>query len=107
MKRFGSIIQLKPETILAYKQLHLHTWQGVLDKIYACNIRNYSIHLHGNLLFAYYEYIGNDHNADMQKMAADPITQAWWSLTAPMQTPVPEALPGEQWHTLEEVFHTA
>lgn len=106
MKRYSSVVNLKPDVLLAYKQLHVHTWQGVLDTIHACNIRNYSIYLHGNTLYSYYEYIGEDHAADMAKMAEDPITQAWWSLTAPMQVPVAEAKPGEHWHALEEVFHT-
>ena len=106
MKRYSSIIHLKPESALAYKQLHLHTWQGVLDTIHACNIRNYSIYLHGGTLYSYFEYIGSDYAADMQKMAQDPITQAWWSLCQPMQVPVAEAKAGEGWHVIEEVFHT-
>jgi L-rhamnose mutarotase len=106
MKRVAQVIRLKPEQLLAYKQLHIHTWQGVLDRIRASNIRNYSIYLHGDLLFSYFEYIGSDYAADMQAISDDEITQAWWSLCKPMQQPVPEAQPGEWWHTLEEVFHT-
>lgn len=74
--------------------------------INACNIRNYSIYLYGDLLFSYYEYVGEDHDADMARMAADPTTQRWWQLTDPCQDKVPEAGPGEWWHQLPEVFHT-
>ena len=42
MKRYGSIINLKPEAILAYTQLHAHAWKQVLAKISECNIRNYA-----------------------------------------------------------------
>ena len=105
MKRYGSIINLKPEAILAYTQLHAHAWKQVLAKISECNIRNYSIFLHGQTLFSYFEYVGDDYQADMARMAEDEVTQAWWSLCKPMQEPVPEAQPGEWWHELEEVFH--
>jgi L-rhamnose mutarotase len=39
-------------------------------------------------------------------MAADPMTQEWWAICTPMQVRTADALPGEHWHTLEEVFHT-
>ena len=105
MKRYASVIHLKPDAALAYKQLHAHTWKQVLAKITECNIRNYSIYLYGNMLFSYFEYVGEDYEADMAKMAEDEVTQAWWSVCKPLQSPVPEARPGEWWHDIEEVFH--
>ena len=57
-------------------------------------------------LFAYFEYIGDDFEADMAAMAADPIVQEWWTLTDAMQEPDPEREPGTWWLTLPEVFHT-
>ena len=62
---------------------------GVLAAIEAANIRNYSIYRHGELLFAYYEYVGDDLEADLSAMAADPIVQQWWTLTDAMQDPYP------------------
>ena len=35
-----------------------------------CNIQNYSIWCKGLTLFAYFEYVGNDFETDMTKMAA-------------------------------------
>jgi len=43
-------------------------------------------------LIAYLEYTGDDFDADMKKMAADPETQRWWKETDPCQSPLPEAL---------------
>lgn len=106
MRRFGQIIGLKPEQIEAYERLHAAVWPDVLATIAACNIRNYSIFRHDDLLFAYFEYHGDDYEADMAKMAADPGTQGWWSWTAPMQVPVETREPGEWWTTMKEVFHT-
>lgn len=83
MKRFGQIARLKPEKIEEYDTLHAAVWPGVLRTITACNLRNYSIFRQGDILFAYYEYIGSDYEEDMRKMAADPVTQDWWKLTKP------------------------
>src|SRR5579885_3081055 len=72
MRRFGQVIGLKPEQIEAYERLHAAVWPDVLATIAACNIRNYSIFRYNDLLFAYFEYHGDDYEADMAKMAADP-----------------------------------
>jgi L-rhamnose mutarotase len=70
------------------------------------NIRNYSIFRYQQLLFAYFEYVGDDFAADMAQMAADPKTQEWWALCKPMQEPLPDRGEGEWWATMTEVFHT-
>ena len=106
MKRYGSVIGVRPEKLAEYKRLHAAVWPEVLNMIKACNIRNYSIYYKDNTLFSYYEYIGDDYEADMRKMAADPMTQKWWELTNPCQQPLPTRKDGEWWADMEEVFHT-
>jgi len=106
VKRYGRIIGLKPEAYEEYVRYHAAVWPEVLKTIRDCNIRNYSIFCRDNLLFAYFEYIGDDYAADMGKMAANPKTQEWWTIMDPMQKPVPTAKEGEWWSTMEEVFHT-
>ncbi len=106
MRRFGQIIGLKPDQVEAYERIHAAVWPEVLATIRACNIRNYSISRHGTLLFAYFEYVGDDFAADMAKMARDSKTQEWWTHTDPMQEPVEGRAPGEWWATMKEVFHT-
>lgn len=105
MKRIGQIIGVKGEALEEYKKYHGDVWPGVLAKITECNIRNYSIFYKDGLLFAYFEYVGNDFAADMAKMAADPVTQEWWKIMNPMQQPVESRQPGEWWASMEEVFH--
>lgn len=105
MKRYGMVIRVRPELEDAYVHLHENTWPGVLQRISDSNIRNYSIFMRDGYLFAYYEYVGEDYEADMAKMAADPVTQAWWKLTDPCQQPVESAAAGEKWAEMEEVFH--
>ena len=56
-------------------------------------------------MFSYLEYVGDDFQADMKKMAADPATQRWWKVTEPCQIPQRDRTPGEHWMTMKEVFH--
>ena len=106
LKRYGRIIGLKPEAYDKYVKYHAAVWPEVLKTIHDCNMRNYTIFYRDNLLFAYFEYIGGDFDADMARMAADPKTQEWWTIMDPMQQPVPDARQGEWWSSMEEVFHT-
>jgi len=99
-------VGIKPEVVDEYERIHREVWPEVLATIAACNIHNYSIYRHGTLLFAYFEYHGDDYAADMPKMAADPKTQEWWKITDPMQQQLPGAQPGEWWTRLPEAFHT-
>ncbi|MEI8375666.1 MAG: L-rhamnose mutarotase [Planctomycetota bacterium] len=110
MKRYGSVIRIRPEKLDEYVQLHAAVWPGVLNKIHECNIRNYSIYLRRlpdgvHYLFSYFEYVGDDFQADMAHMAADPLTQQWWEVCKPCQDPLPDRAEGEWWATMEEVFH--
>ena len=105
MQRYGSVIKLRPEKLEEYKELHANVWPEVLAMIRACKIRNYSIYYKDGFLFSYFEYAGDDYAADMEKMAADPKTQAWWKLTDPCQEPLETRQPGEWWASMEEFFH--
>ena len=105
MKRYGSLIKLKPEKEAEYRDLHANVWQDVLEMIHKCNIRNYSIYFKDGFLFSYFEYQGDDFDADMKKMAADPVTQKWWQLTDPCQEPLDTRKEGEWWASMEELFH--
>jgi L-rhamnose mutarotase len=106
MQRYGQLIGVKPEVLEDYKRYHAAVWPEILDMIRQCNIRNYSIFYKDHMLFAYFEYVGDDFDADMAKMAADPKTQEWWDIMMPMQQPIPTRVEGEWWASMEEVFHT-
>ncbi|MFL5755178.1 MAG: L-rhamnose mutarotase [Chloroflexota bacterium] len=106
MQRFGQTIRLRPERATEYEALHAAPWSGVLDAIRTANIRNYSIFRHDDRLFAYFEYVGDDFDADMARMAADPVVAEWWSHTDAMQEPFPEGEAGSWWLTIPEIFHT-
>lgn len=108
--RYGMVTGVSPDKLAHYKDLHTHPWPEVMRKINECNIKNYSIYLQQidrkYYLFSYFEYVGNDFDADMKKMAADTATQRWWRETDPCQIPLPEAAAKKEiWTKMEEVFH--
>lgn len=109
-RRFVWITGLKPEKAQYYRELHANPWPAVVKMIKQSNIRNFSIHereIGGSLyLIAYFEYTGNNFDADMEKMAADPETQRWWKETDPCQSPLPDAAcHGKIWGETREVFY--
>ncbi len=105
MKRYGQIIKLKPEGKDEYIHHHAETWPSVLKQIEKSNIRNYTIFERNLLLFAYFEYVGDNFEKDMAEMATDPETQRWWSVVRPLCEAVDDAPVGAHWTDLNEVFH--
>lgn len=110
-RRFQAVTGLRPEKADYYFKIHAAVWPGVLKMIERANIRNFSIavqKIDGRLfLFSYYEYVGDDYEADMKRIAADPETQRWWKETEPCQLPLPEAAAkGTIWTDAKEVFYT-
>ena len=107
MKRYAMVVGIKPEKIDEYKALHANVWPAVLQQIRRSHIRNYTIYLREpeNLLFSYFEYHGEDFEADMASMAADPATRQWWVICEPCQVPLASRAYGEHWAGMAEVFH--
>ena len=104
-RRIAQAIRLRPEAREEYLRLHASVWSEVEAMITAANIRNYTIYLLNDLLFSYYEYVGDDYDADMSRIAADPATRRWWKLTDPCQERLPGTPDGRQWQELPEVWH--
>jgi len=108
--RHSAIVGIPEKSILAYTQMHAAVWPGVLATLDKLHIRNYSIYL-GRiepgeyLLFSYFEYTGDDFDRDMAAMS-DEVTRLWWTYTDPLQQRLPGTPEGQQWKTIEEVFHT-
>jgi L-rhamnose mutarotase len=105
VKRYGQLLRLRPGHEAEYRRQHEAVWPEVLERIHRSRIRNYSIFLTDGILFAYFEYVGSDFEADMRAMAADPATQRWWALMEPMQEKWPTATAAEWWTNMTEVFH--
>jgi len=110
MKRYGMAIGLKKDKIEEYKKLHAEVWPSIIKLIKKANISNYSIYL-GRLeydkyyLFGYFEYVGDDFEADMTAMSIEPEMKRWWQLCEPCQLPLETRVEGEWWLFMEEFFH--
>jgi len=110
VQRLASVIGLRPEMKDSYVLLHKYTWPEILTKIKEGNIRHYSIYLHELdsklYLFGYFEYVGNNFNADMAHIDGDPATIAWMKFTdTGCQLPIPTRAEGEWWANMDQVFY--
>ena len=105
-QRQALVVGVRPEKREEYLRLHRSVWPGVEQKLTECNVHNYSIFVFGDVLFAYYEYTGDDHDADMRRIAADPVSQEWWTHTDPCQVRIGEERdPGALWQPIDEVWY--
>jgi len=107
VQRMGRVIGIDPDSINRYKELHKNPWPDIAEKLKERNIQNFSIFLREpeNLLFSYWEYVGDDFERDFDRTRNDPGTQAWWELTAPLQRPLDSRKDGEWWAMMEPVFY--
>jgi len=111
-RRLAWVTGLRPEKAAYYEKLHANPMPGVNEMLKACNLQNISVHrfeIDGKLyLFFYGEYTGDNFDADMAKMGADPATQRWWKETDPCQMPLPAAAAaGKIWSDTKEVYYLA
>jgi L-rhamnose mutarotase len=107
VKRIARVIRLAPGAEEEYRRLHDAVWPGVLARIADSEITNFTIFLHGDLLFSYLEYVGDDFERAQGLISADPESQLWSDITSPLQRPIETAGDGEWWASMEEIFHFA
>ena len=103
MKRFIFHSNLKPEKVEDYVQLHAAPWPELLQLIKACHIHNYSISIRGTELYTYYEYTGEDYEADMKMMNESLVMQKWWTFSKPCFLYHEESI---YYDELQEIFYT-
>ena len=106
VKRVGMVIKIKPEYIEEYKAIHADSIPGVRDLLIEANMRNFSIFLHqlddGNWYeFGYYEYTGDDFEADMARLEEHPRNIEWLKVCDNMQIPL-QGYDG--WAEMDQVY---
>jgi len=106
--RHAFIVGVHPERREEYLALHRAVWPGVERALSAANITNYSIFSIGDTLVGYWEYVGDDYEADLALLDAHPESQEWLALTDPCQVRIAEErVPGALWQPLDEIWHLA
>lgn len=100
MKRILQQIRLRPECLNEYRALHDQIWPETAAAIRAAHLENYSIFYVDGRLMQYMEYIGDDFERDMQRLAGCDAMRRWCAVCSPMQIPSTG-----QWEDTQEVFH--
>lgn len=105
VRRFGMAARLVGAKRDEYIELHRSVWPRIETALSASGIRNFTIFALDDYILGYYEYVGSDYEADQRRMAMDPITQDWWSYTAPCQRPLREDSKADNWELFTEIWH--
>ena len=56
------------------------------------------------MLFTYFEYVGDDYERDMAKMAEHIKTQEWWSVCKPCLQRIETEAVSDCWADMEQIF---
>jgi len=105
--RVGLVVGTNPELIERYVELHAEDGPGVRELLKKYNINKFSIFIRRlddgkEYLFGYYEYVGDKYEADMEKLAAEPLNIEWLKKCDPCQKP----LHGETgWARMKQIFY--
>jgi L-rhamnose mutarotase len=108
MRRFGMVNRLRPDKVAEYRRIHQEVWPGVLALLRDANIKNYSIYCKNELLFSYFEYVGDDFERDLARIGSDPLSQEWEEYCKLcFEPPIdPDKRKNfDWWEPMEEVFH--
>lgn len=106
--RVGMVVKVKTEKLEEYRNLHADNNEGVRDLLVKYNMRNFSIYLvqlaDSNWYeFGYYEYWGDDLDADMKVMAEEPRNSEWLDMCDPMQEGIIQGQEG--WKKMDRIYY--
>jgi L-rhamnose mutarotase len=102
MERVGFTMRLLPGQEAEYRRRHAAVWPEMLDALRAAGVKNYSIFLNGDELFAYLEV--DDFDAFRASMAATEVNDRWQAEMALLIDPLTDPQTGFH-RRLEEIFH--
>ena len=107
VKRVGMVVKVKKDKVEEYKKLHADNNPGVRPLLTKYGMRNFSIYLvqlaDGEWYeFGYYEYWGNDFEADMKKLDNEPENIKWLETCDPIQEGI---LPDQKgWKKMDRIY---
>ncbi len=99
MRREAFALQIRPDKVAEYVEAHRQVWPEVLDAVKRAGIRNYTIFLHGNTAFGYFEC--DDPAAANAVLAADPYCIRWEDR---MEEFLSDRVPADGAPALTEIF---
>jgi L-rhamnose mutarotase len=98
--RVAFVMRLKPGAEESYRQKHAEIWPEMLSTLRNYGIRNYSIFVHGLMLYAYYE---TDDPLRVEQQREDPVVLRWWKMMEPYMEYNPDGTPWSE--PIGELFH--
>jgi L-rhamnose mutarotase len=101
MKRIANITKLKEGAAVDYKALHDNIWEEIVAAGHQYGLRNFTMFRHGEYLFSYYEYVGDDFERDMAEKAKCPNQDKWQAECGKHKTQID----GKNAIMLEEFWH--
>ena len=99
MSREAFALEIRPEKVAEYVEAHRQVWPEVLRATKRAGIRNYTIFLHGNIAFGYFEC--DDPVEANAVLAADPDCIRWEDWMAGF---LAERVPADGAPALTEIF---
>ncbi len=102
MERVGFTMRLLPGEEAEYRRRHAEVWPEMLDALKAAGVRDYSIFLRGDDLFAYLEV--EDFARFRERMAAAEVNDRWQAEMTELIDPLTDPATGFH-QRLEEIFH--
>ena len=75
MSREAFALEIRPDKVAEYVDAHRHVWPEVLEATKRAGIRNFTIFLHNNIAFGYFEC--DDPVAANAVLASDPDCIRW------------------------------
>src|SRR5262245_14188780 len=103
------VVGIKREHIDEYQRIHADNYPGVRDLLAKYHLHNFNIFLQrmpdGHWYeFAYYEYTGEDFDADMAALDSETRNVEWHKLCDPMQVPLAGAT---GWTEMKSIYFNA
>src|SRR5438034_4215293 len=102
MERVGFTMRLAHGRESEYRRRHAAVWPEMLDALKAAGVREYSIFIRGDDLFAYLDV--DDFGVFRTTMAAQPVNDRWQAEMAELIDPLTDPATGFH-QRLEEIFH--
>ena len=99
MTREAFALEIKPDKVAEYIEAHQQVWPEVLAATKRAGIRNFTIFLHGNTAFGYFE--SDDPAAANAVLASDPDCIRWEDWMAEF---LDERVPADGAPALSEIF---
>ena len=99
MSREAFALEIRPDKVAEYVEAHRNVWPEVLEATKRAGIRNYTIFLHDNTAFGYFEC--DDPDEANAVLAADPDCIRWEDWMAEF---LAERVPTDGASALAEIF---